>query len=153
MCYSPPASMVYPDTGIYCPFSAVAGGMDVTCPAGTQHCCEPPSTGTSECAPIAAMCAEGDTDWQCEGTPDCAGQPGTICCGSGRLETQAPQPGCGPDGGTVPSYTYVSGFTGSTCMTPAACTAFQICGSQADCTTGTCTPIKPKGNDIGYCAQ
>jgi hypothetical protein len=150
-CYAAPTK-VYPEDGggFYCPFSKVDGGSIEYCTGGTEHCCEP-STGTSSCEPIATQCGTGNTDWQCEGTPDCASMPGTICCGTGHVAQQAAQPGCGPDGGTLPAFPYVSGFTGSSCMTPSACTTFQICSQTTECSTGTCTPIRPKGNDIGYC--
>ncbi len=153
-CYAPPGDKVYSEDGgsFYCPFSKTDAGKAEYCTSGTEHCCEP-SSGTATCLPSATTCgATTDTDWECEGTPDCAGHAGTICCGTGALKTQAAQPGCGADGGTVPSYTYVDGFTKATCVAPAACTTFQICAEQSDCSSGTCTPIKPKGNDIGYCA-
>jgi hypothetical protein len=146
-CEAPPTK-VYAETageGLYCPFSVITdAGKAGDCPVG-DHCCEPAS-GTSTCVATGTACASGDTDWQCEGPLDCtgAGAAGPLCCGTGTIETS---PACGSN----PAYPYVSKFTGSACA--ASCAAsFTICSQQSECTTGTCTPIKPKGNTIGYCA-
>jgi hypothetical protein len=74
-----------------------------------------------------------------------------VCCGTGTIEEQAPQPACG-DGG-IPAYPYVSDFKGSSCKT--SCSTYQICSKDAECPgggAGACVPIEPKGGGIGYCA-
>lgn len=159
-CYTV-ATKTYPEDGgsMYCPFSAVDGGKNVFCPHG-QHCCETPESTPpipSTCEPSTTACpVANSTDWQCEGTPDCSS--GQVCCGAGKVENQAAQPGCGPDGGTVPPSIFVSKFTpGSTCA--ATCVAvgtgavaWQICSQTSECPAGqTCVPVEPKGNTIGAC--
>jgi hypothetical protein len=165
LCYSPP-TVLYPEdggTGVYCPFSTPGpGSPNIFCADG-QHCCETPEAANtpSTCEPPTTACPiAGSTDWECEGTLDCvnAGKPGTICCGTGTILQQAPQPGCGPDGGTLAAYPYVTGFTGTTCQTSCATVGdagspgFPVCSKNSECTT-VCIPIKPKGNAIGYCAS
>jgi len=151
-CFAAPGDKVFAEDGgaFYCPFSGVDGGKAVSCTPGTEHCCETAAAGAA-CTPTATACGATDTDWHCEGTPDCVGSAGTICCGSGTLALQAAQPGCGDGGTTLGSYEYVSGFKGSTCVAAAACTGFQICSKNSECSSGVCSPIKPKGNSIGYC--
>jgi hypothetical protein len=144
-CEAPP-TMVYAESkaGVYCPFSAVDGGKNQVCTAG-EHCCETPEgSGASTCNAAGTACAVAmSTDWQCEGTPDCSGTSGTVCCGTGTIETQA---ACG----TYPAYPYISKFTGSSCA--ASCTTYQICSQTSECPSGkTCVPVKPKGNTIGVC--
>jgi hypothetical protein len=140
----PPGPYAELEAGVYCPFSAPDGGHNEVCRPG-QHCCEP-STGTSTCVAAATACGANDTNWECEGPLDCANSnAGHLCCGTGEIETQAP---CG----SYPAFPYVKTFTGSSCA--AACTAFVICSQTSDCKTAgeTCVAIRPKGNDIGYCA-
>ncbi len=161
-CYKAPGELFAEDggVGVYCPFSATTdGGKAVHCTAG-EHCCEPPESASmvSTCEPAATTCpVMNSTDWACEGTPDCAGTAGTVCCGAGTIKTQAPQPGCGDGGSTLPSYPYVGDFTGTSCV--ASCslttTTFQVCSKDSECpggAAGSCVSIKPKGNGIGYCA-
>ncbi len=154
------ATVTYPEDGgaMYCPFSAVAdGGASRYCTHG-GHCCETPeSAGTpSTCEDGGLTCpVVASTDWQCEGTPDCAG--GQVCCGAGKVENQPAQPGCAPGGGTVPPSIYVSGFTpGSTCAASCAGVGsgvpWQICSQTSECPSGqTCVPVLIKGNSVGAC--
>jgi hypothetical protein len=144
---------------MYCPFSGVDGGKDIYCSAGQQCCSPPEGMGASTCLPDTESCpVKNSVDWVCEGTPDCNGNPGTICCGQGTIAIQTPQPGCGPDGGTLGEYPYVSGFYGSACQASCATfgdggKGFQLCSQTSECPAGeTCVPIKPKGNSVGYCA-
>ncbi len=162
-CYKPPGSLFPEDgsTGVYCPFSGAAdGGKDIHCTQG-QHCCSPPESADmlSTCVAGGVACTVKDSvDWQCEGTPDCVGQAGTICCGQGIVKEQPAQPGCGSGGATVPPFPYVSGFYGSQCQASCATfggtdggAAFQICSKDSECESNNCIPVKPKGNGIGYC--
>jgi hypothetical protein len=153
-CYKPPP-VVYPEltAGVYCPFSAADGGMNVTCAAG-QACCVP-----AESAGVPSACISGTTCpvtgsvvVQCEGAPDCAAMPGTVCCGAGIIAEQAPQPGCAAGGGTTPAYSYVTGFKGSSCTAGCAANTFQICSQDSECPSGdSCFPVAPHGIDLGYC--
>jgi hypothetical protein len=156
-CYKPPTAL-HPETqaGVYCPFSGADGGDNVTCSAG-EHCCEPPESANkvSTCEPAVTTCpVASSTDWQCEGAPDCASESGTVCCGTGTIEQQAPQPDCG-DGGYA-AFSYVSGFKGSACASTCSGTGvFRICSKDSECpggAAGSCVPIEPKGGGIGYCA-
>ncbi len=153
-CYEPPGTKVYPpeDGGaFYCPFSGVGDAGAKYCAIG-EHCCETESAG-ADCQALTTACAAKDTDWQCEGTTQCG--KGEVCCGNGSITTQAAQTGCSnASGGSIPSYPYVSDFKGTTCVPAASCTgptSFEVCSLQSDCGSGKCTPIKPKGNEIGYC--
>jgi hypothetical protein len=149
-CYKPPVALhAETQAGVYCPFSGSDGADAKTCEAG-QHCCEP-SSGTSTCESPSTECQGSDTtDWWCEGAPDCASMPGTVCCGTGHLETQAAQPSCG-DGGYA-AFPYVSDFTGSSCK--ASCSTYQICSRSSECPSGqSCVAVEPKGNGIGYCTN
>ncbi len=133
-----------PDGGIYCPFSAADGGKNVYC-TETQTCCETPS-GTSP-----STCVAGKTDtcpvakstaWQCEDPADCPS--GQKCCAhsgdAGAVTVQADV--CGP---------YLSKFSGTRCASACSAGELVVCEEQAACPTGTCTAVKPKGNDIGVC--
>ena len=126
------------EAGVYCPFSGVDGGANITCKAG-EHCCEP-AMGTSSCKPGNGACGMTDTDWQCEDQPDCTQG---VCCGIGK-------PG-GPDPGCV--NLFATGFKGSQCMS--SCNdagLFQICEADMQCPMGQkCKPAKIKGNQVGIC--
>jgi len=150
-CHKAPPALHPEDggSGIYCPFSTAfdSGLKTISCTSG-EHCCEPTTDGIlSTCSPLATECTNGATDWQCEGTPNCAGTPGTICCGTGTVNTQE---ACG----SVPSYAYISGFKGASCAT--TCAGYQVCSKDSECpggAAGTCAPVAPKGNGIGYCTN
>jgi len=161
-CYKPPGEIYAEDggSGPYCPFSEsdASGGHNIHCAVG-QHCCVPPedSMMISTCEPGATTCPVAKSvDWVCEGTPDCSGHPGTVCCGQGIVKPQGPQPGCGDGGSTLASFPYVSGFYGSACQASCAVfgdggMGFQICSKNSECESNNCIAIKPKGNDVGYC--
>jgi hypothetical protein len=141
------APTLHPPTGsspgVYCPFSATAGGKNVTCTAG-QQCCETPSSANpSTCVTTGTTCpVANSTIWQCESPQDCGGSK--KCCAhaadGGAVTVQ--QDTCGP---------YLSHFSGTTCMTSCPAGDLVVCEQQNDCTSGTCTAVKPKGNDIGVC--
>jgi hypothetical protein len=129
--------------GVYCPFSATAGGKNVTCAAG-QQCCETPTSGTpSTCVAAGSACPVAkSTVWQCESAQDCGS--GKKCCAhaadAGAVTVQ--QDTCGP---------YLSHFSGTSCQTSCTAGELVVCEQQSDCSSGTCTAVKPKGNDIGVC--
>jgi hypothetical protein len=163
-CFKPPKTIYALDgsTGVYCPFSApdVDGGKNMNCTTG-EHCCEPPESDNalSTCVAGGTACPVKDsTDWECEGTTDCAAKAGTICCGRGTIGTQGAQPACG----ITETFPYVSGFYGSACQTSCATyldggtsnPAFQICSKTSECPVGEgCVAVAPKGNTIGYCTS
>jgi hypothetical protein len=153
------STRVYPpsDAGMFCPFSAVAdGGKDVFCASG-QHCCEPPANvnAASVCEPLATTCVhKGSTDWQCQGTADCAA--GQVCCGNGVVDQEAAQPGCAPGGGTLPASVFVVGFWEALCQASCASMdagpAWQLCDLQSDCPPAyACSPVRLQENDVGAC--
>ena len=133
------------DAGIYCPFSAPAGGKNIYC-AENQECCENvKGAGVSTCETKGAACPVATaTAWECEDPVDCAGSVGKVCCAHSG------------DGGavTVGSDTcgaFLSKFSGTRCQTACGAGELVVCEKQSECTTGTCTAVKPKGNDIGVC--
>ncbi len=137
------------DGGIYCPFSAPAGGKNVYCKESEQ-CCETAKGGpVSYCVAKGTACnATADTAWECEDPVDCAGAAGKVCCahsGDGGTVTVNTDMACGTQ--------FLSKFSGTSCKTACAAGELVVCEKQADCTTGTCTAVKPKGNDIGVCKQ
>jgi hypothetical protein len=131
------------DGGIYCPFSAPTGGKNVYC-SETEQCCENPSgSGVSTCVAKGTACpVAAATVWECEDPADCSG--GKKCCahaGDAGAVTVGSDT-CGP---------YLSKFSGTRCETTCAANELVVCQKPADCATGTCTAVKPKGNDIGVC--
>ncbi len=146
-CENPPA--LFPETmaGVYCPFSAVDGGSNLTCAAG-QHCCETPSGSSSPSTCVAAGTAcpvANSIDWQCEAPIDCASAAGHLCCGNGTAMSVS---SCGN------TWTEWTGFTGTTCATSCPNPGFVVCEQPSDCTGDagtTCSKSKSNGNDFGYC--
>lgn len=133
-----------PDGGMYCPFSAAPGGKNIYC-TDTDTCCETPS-GTSPSTCVAGKTTtcpvSGSTAWQCLDDVNCPS--GEVCCAYGN------------DGGpvTVGSDTcgpYLSHFGGTHCAASCKAGELSVCEAQAECKTGTCTAVKPKGNDVGVC--
>jgi hypothetical protein len=153
-CYTAPK--LYPETtaGVYCPYDYTDAGT-VTC-AAQQHCCETASkdAGASACVANGTACpSASDTDWQCLGPLDCAGNAnGTVCCGTGTPKVQA---ACTNDAGPQPPYYYLSSasFTGTTCAS--SCSTYQVCSQNSDCTGATagttCTPVDSHHSDFGIC--
>jgi hypothetical protein len=150
------AATLFPETtaGVYCPFSSVDGGPNVTCAAG-DFCCQPNAPDDagvylpSTCeAPSGACPVRGSIVWECEGPKDCAvsGSAGPVCCGFGTPKKEAP---------SCSNYNYVSGASGKGTVCAASCGTgqTQICDkATGECPRGTtCTPVKYHGNDVGYC--
>ncbi len=148
-CETPPSLFAETTPGVYCPFSGVDGGDNITCAAG-QHCCETPtgSSSPSTCVAMGTACpVTGSIDWQCEEAVDCtvSGAAGPICCGNG---SPMPVTSCGN------TWTEWTGFTGTTCATSCPNPGFVVCEKNADCTGDagtTCSASKSNGNDFGYC--
>jgi hypothetical protein len=136
---------LHPETaaGVYCPFSGVDGGANLTCSAG-QICCETP-----ESAGVPSTCIAGgpcpvsmSTSWECDSPVDCeASSAGPVCCGTAVVNVAT---GCG--------YDFLTSFTGTQCATSCGAGQFTVCESNSDCGGGTCTPTKAQGSDIGNCA-
>lgn len=138
------AATLHPDTdgGIYCPFSAVDGGKNIFC-ADTEQCCESAKGGAaSSCVAKGSACpSTNDTVWECESPANCPS--GQVCCAAGS--TAAVTIGddtCGP---------YLSKFSKTHCAASCTATELTVCEKQSECTTGTCTAVKPKANAIGVC--
>ena len=132
-----------PDGGVFCPFSAPSGGKNVFC-AETEQCCENgKGAGVSTCAPKGSACPIANaTVWECEDRADCPS--GQQCCahsGDAGTVTVATD-SCGP---------YLSKFSGTRCAPTCATGDLVVCEAQPECNSGTCTAVKPKGNDIGVC--
>ena len=139
------AAVLHPpkgDGGVYCPFSAPTGGKNLYCTI-TQQCCEnPKGGGTSTCETKGTACPNASaTVWECEDPSDC---PGQKCCAHGSAGTPVTvgTDTCGP---------FLSKFAGTRCAAACAAGELVVCEQQSECTSGTCTAVKPKGNDIGVC--
>ena len=130
------------DGGVYCPFSAPVGGKNLFCNV-TQECCEnPKGGGVSTCETKGSACPNAAaTVWECEDPSDCAGQK---CCAHGSAGTAVTI-------GTDTCGSFLSKFAGTKCAATCAAGELVVCEQQSECTTGTCTAVKPKGNDIGVC--
>jgi hypothetical protein len=93
--------------------------------------------GKTDTCPVA-----GSTPWQCADPADCPG--GQVCCAhsgdAGPVVVRSDT--CGP---------YLSKFEGTRCATSCAAGELVVCEEDSACNTGTCTAVKPKGNDIGVC--
>lgn len=139
-----PAALHAPKAGggIFCPFSAPPGGKNVDCAESEQCCQNPKGAGVSTCVTKGSACPVANaTVWECEDPSNCAGK---LCCAHSG------------DGGTVTIATdtcgnYLSKFSGTRCSTVCAPGELVVCEQQSECSTGTCTAVKPKGNDIGVC--
>jgi hypothetical protein len=141
------------EAGLYCPYTTSgADGGSGYCAAGSEHCCESPSTdaGASLCAATGTACVSTWTDWGCSQPSDCPS--GQICCINNK-------PPAGMDTGC--SYYYLHSFTGTVCATSCdtpssttgTATQLQLCqGGATDCPTGqTCQHVAAKGADFGFC--
>jgi hypothetical protein len=133
-----------PDGGLFCPFSAPAGGKNVYCNSPAEQCCEnPKGQGVSTCVAKGTACpVAAATVWECEDPSNCAA--GQKCCahsGDAGMVTIASD-SCGA---------YLSKFSGTRCAATCGAGELVVCEDQSACTTGTCTAVKPKGNDIGVC--
>ena len=134
-----------PDGGIFCPFSATgAGGKNIYCPE-TDQCCENPmGSGVSTCVTKGMACpVMGATVWECEDPSNCTA--GQKCCahsGTAGTAVTVATDTCGP---------YLSKFSGTKCAATCAAGELEVCEQQSECTMGTCTAVKPKGNSIGVC--
>ena len=130
-----------PDGGIFCPFSATDGGKNIYCPTADQCCASAKGGPPSTCVLKGSACPNpNDTVWQCEDPSDC---PGQKCCAHG-----------GDAGVTVKVDTcgsYLSKFAGTRCAASCGADELVVCEAQSACSTGTCTAVNPKGNDIGVC--
>ena len=147
----------------------VSAGGDA---GGSSGCQAFDGTGTSFNGGTAG-CPSGDTVWQCDSPADCVtgtfgptlpidgGAPttgATVCCLVGGSLESAKAPYC-----TTANKTF---FGGTMCEPASACTGsinvvtstfsgadplYTVCETQADCATGTCTPIYVSGTPIGVC--
>ncbi|MDB5216629.1 MAG: hypothetical protein JWO86_4556 [Myxococcaceae bacterium] len=133
-----------PDGGIFCPFSAADGGKNIYC-KDTEQCCENVmGAGASTCVAKGTACPVATaTAWECDDPANCAA--GQKCCAHSSASGTPVTVGsdtCGP---------FLSKFSGTKCAATCATGELVVCEQQSECTTGTCTAVKPKGNDIGVC--
>ncbi len=133
------------DGGIFCPFSRTStGGKDIYC-LETEQCCENiMGAGASTCVAKGTACpVMTATAWECEDPANCAA--GQKCCAHSSTAGTPVTVGndtCGA---------YLSKFSGTKCAASCAVGELVVCEQQSECTMGTCTAVKPKGNDIGVC--
>ncbi|HEY8076457.1 MAG TPA: hypothetical protein VIF62_20170 [Labilithrix sp.] len=141
-----PAELFPPKAGatdFYCPFAREADGGQIYCPLA-DTCCETPSGGAAgSCVSgkTTSCPVTGSTAWQCASPSDCGGS--MKCCAvamTGAVTVASDT--CGP---------YLSHFYGTVCAASCAAGQLTVCEVPADCSAGTCTAVKPKGNDIGVC--
>jgi hypothetical protein len=141
-CHPPTLHPPTAGVGVYCPYSAVDGGRDLSCATATQQCCETPSddAGPSTCVQAGSTCpAAGSTVWQCEDPSNCP--TGQVCCAAATLEQDT---SCG-------YFRAAPGFQGTHCAASCAAGELTICEQQSECATGTCTPFRAVGNSVGVC--
>ena len=133
---------------IFCPFSAADGGANKYCTAGTQHCCQVPSPGTSTCQPVPTACpvGPGDIDWQCEDPVSDCNFAKPVCCATGA----ALEPGPKLSGSQCRSYSTT--ITQATCVGSGQCQGLVLCTADAECPTPQkCTPFLSAGSQLGGC--
>lgn len=130
------------DGGMFCPFSAADGGKNIYCPVADQCCASAKGGPPSTCVPKGSACpSPADTVWQCEDPSDCPSAQ-KCCAHGGDAGVTAQVDTCGA---------YLSKFAGTRCAASCAANELVVCEAQSACATGTCTAVKPKGNDIGVC--
>lgn len=141
-CHPPTLHPPQAGVGVYCPYSAVDGGRDISCATATQQCCETSSddAGPSTCVQAGSACpAAGSTIWQCEDPSNCP--TGQVCCAAATLEQD-----------TVCGYFRAApGFGGTHCAASCAAGELRVCEQQSECPSGTCTPFRAVGNSVGAC--
>ena len=140
-----PAKLFPPtaDGGIFCPFSGPPG-KNISC-LDTEQCCEnAKGAGVSTCAPKGSVCpVAGATVWECEDPANCPA--GQKCCAHSSAAGTAVTVSSGTCG------TFLSKFSGTKCAAACATGELVVCEQQSECTTGTCTAVRPKNNSIGVC--
>jgi hypothetical protein len=141
-CHPPTLHPPTAGVGVYCPYSSVDGGRDLSCATATQQCCETASddAGPSTCVAAGSTCpAAGSTIWQCEDPSNCPA--GQVCCAAATLEQDT---ACG-------YFRAAPGFGGTRCAASCAAGELTVCEQQSECATGTCTPFRAAGNSVGAC--
>jgi hypothetical protein len=153
-CANPPKLFAPSTKGIYCPYSKGVDGGAQYCTVKTEVCCLSPSNdaGPSTCAANANACPQADAVWACSAPEECNVANPVCCLTAGPLEAD---PNCA-------GFQRTKGFNNTRCTTAQACAGtidagkfidnqFVACTKQADCATGTCTPIKTSGTSFGVC--
>jgi hypothetical protein len=133
-----------PDSGVFCPFSGAPGAKNISC-AETEQCCQnAKGAGVSTCVAKGAACPiAAATVWECEDPSNCP--MGQVCCAHSSAA------GTAVTVGTDTCGSFLSKFSGTKCAASCAAGELVVCEQQSECTMGTCTAVKPKGNDIGVC--
>jgi hypothetical protein len=171
-CGSTPTQHVSEAGTIFCGFGEGDAG-DQYCPIGQECCLGGAISGgfaPDGCYQYGSVCTNGGGDAgskneqplqiECNQISDCHanGNTGaTACCLQGNAECAGGYT-CGSTTGTCPYPKYSDG-TGIACegtgggTTATACAAgeIQVCSSQADCASGTCTFGKWKIVELGFC--
>ena len=144
-CGSPPLLHPQAEAGVYCPFTAT--GAVRSCRRRSQACCE----GAGRRGDDLDVRSDDRRvpgprlrfDWKCNGPLDCAGsESGAVCCGAGAVQFD----------GTCGFYR-ATNVTGTHCANACLPGEIAVCGAQADCTSGTCTPFKVAGVVLGFVSR
>jgi hypothetical protein len=107
-----------------------------TCPVTSETCCVADNSCVPQ-EPVATEC-DGGIPVECEVDRHC---PGEKCCiALGAITTDST---CG--------FSRAQKLTATICESACAPNEKHSCQTQADCTTGTCTPIRALGRDFGAC--
>jgi hypothetical protein len=141
-CGTAPTLHPTPSAGVFCPFQA--NDASVSCPTTPgEHCCIYPKAANkpATCNTLIQGCDSeidaGGSDFECDEPADCIG--GQVCCMDGKA---LKDPAC-----------YYFGSLVRTTKCRAACNTGEltVCSAQAQCATGTCTPMDTKGKELGVC--
>jgi hypothetical protein len=108
----------------------------ITCPATSETCCVADNSCVPQ-EPVATEC-DGGIPVECEVDRHC---PGAKCCIS--LGVIVSDPTCG--------FLRAQKLNATICESACAPNEKHSCQTQADCATGTCTPIRALGRDFGAC--
>jgi hypothetical protein len=141
-CGAAPTLHPSPSAGVFCPFQA--NDASINCPTTPgEHCCIYPKAANkpATCNTLIQGCDTeidaGGSDFECDEPADCVG--GQVCCMDGKA---LKDPAC---------YYFGSLVRQTKCRTTCATGELTVCSAQAQCTTGTCTPMDTKGKELGVC--
>ena len=138
-CGTAPPIFTNAAAGPFCPFTSAGF---VSCAQG-QHCCEYAADAgmpsTCNAGPCASPAILSGADWQCDEENDCP--QNEVCCLVGSAAKSS----------TCPTRFFGVAVSGSMCRTTCGAGERVVCGSQADCTTGTCAQFSARGKSLGFC--
>lgn len=135
------------DAGPYCAVNAL-DGSPANCTTG-QTCCqcdrgEADAGRFTSCQANSAACvcandAGFGAIWECDEKNDCPA--GQVCCLSDTPIVD----------NTCATKYFSTRTTGSACKANCGAGEATVCGTQADCTAGTCVGARIKGKNVGFC--